>query len=305
MTDENDAIPLNAIRVFIMIARETSVTRAAQVLGITQSAASRHLAVLEGYLGTKLIERRGRYTELTDFGRLFAEAVSEPLDSIAFAVQRMRRSRAEANRLVVRTSLSAFAYTTLIPSLKSFTDEADGAVVDVMTSLSTPLLTDNFDVLITRDLSLTEPSDHWDLLEERLVCAGTPDLVSGKDLSVLRTTPILVITSRPDILQRWLTAMGVASHDIRLGPRYDHHYLALPAVTTGQGLLVAPEIVVSNLVGEGLLHILPGSRVASGMTYRAYAVDRSGNPDLARSFCRWLVRLCRKTLALTDAQISA
>ena len=303
MTNEKDAIPLNAIRVFIMIAREASVTRAAQALGITQSAASRHLAVLESYLGTKLIERRGRHTEVTDFGRLFAEAVSEPLDAIAFAVQRMRRGRTEANRLVVRTSLSTFAYTTLIPNLKSFTDEAEGAVVDVTSSLSAPTLTDTFDVLITRDLSLTEPSDHWDLLHERLVCAGTPNLVTGKDLSVLRSAPILVITSRPDILQRWLTALGVSSKDIRLGPRYDHHYLALPAVTTGQGLLIAPEIVVSNLVSQGLLDILPDSRVASGMTYRAYAVDRSANPDLARSFCRWLVRLCRKTLAVTDARI--
>ena len=301
MADEKDPIPLNAIRVFAMIAREASVTRAAQVLGITQSAASRHLAVLEGYMGANLIERRGRYTELTDFGRLFAEAVSEPLDSIAFAVQRMRRNRAESNRIVVRTSLSTFAYTTLIPNLKAFSDEMDNAVVDVITSLSLPTLTDDFDVLVTRDLSLTEPSDHWDLLDEQLVCAGTPNLVSGKDLSVLRSVQILAITSRPDILQRWMTAMDITAKDVKLGPRYDHHYLALPAVTTGQGLLIAPEIFISNLVRQGLLEILPGSRALSGMKYRAYAVDRSGNPDLARSFCRWLARLCRKSLCKMEA----
>ncbi|MCG8593250.1 MAG: LysR family transcriptional regulator [Kiloniellales bacterium] len=301
MADEKDPIPLNAIRVFAMIAREASVTRAAQVLGITQSAASRHLAVLESYMGTNLIERRGRYTELTDFGRLFAEAVSEPLDSIAFAVHRMRRNRAEPNRIVVRTSLSTFAYTTLIPNLKAFSDEMNNAVVDVITSLSLPALTDDFDVLVTRDLSLTEPSDHWDLLDEQLVCAGTPNLVSGKDLSVLRSVQILAITSRPDIMRRWMTAMDIAAKDVKLGPRYDHHYLALPAVTTGQGLLIAPEIFISNLVRQGLLDILPDSRVLSGMKYRAYAVDRSGNPDLARSFCRWLVRLCRNSLSKMEA----
>ena len=81
--DKKEALPLNAIRAFVMIARESNVSRAALVLGITQSAVSRHLAVLESYLGAKLIERRGRNTTLTDFGRRFAEAVGEPLDAIA------------------------------------------------------------------------------------------------------------------------------------------------------------------------------------------------------------------------------
>ena len=302
MAEETEALPLNAIRAFVMIARHTSVTRAAQALGITQSAASRHLAVLERHLGVKLVERRGRYIDLTDFGRLFVDAVAEPLDTIAFTVQRMRRGQTEANRIVVRTSLPTFAYTKLIPNLQAFSAQAGDAVVDVVTSLSAPSLTDGFDVLITRDLSLNEPSDHWDLLDEHLVCAGPPPLVSGQDLATIRTVPVLVITSRPDILPRWLTAMGIAVSDIHIGARYDHHYLALPAATTGQGLLIAPEIVVGDLVRQGLLDILPGSRTSSGMRYRAYALDRSGNPELSRAFCRWLLRLCRQTLPTTAQQ---
>lgn len=301
MTDERDALPLNAIRAFVAIAREAGVSRAARVLGITQSAASRHLAVLEQHLGAKLVERHGRSIELTDFGRLFADAVSEPLDAIAYTVQRMRRSRIEHNRIVVRTSLSTFAYTTLIPNLHAFSEETGGAVVDVLSSLSAPSPTDGFDVLVTRDLALSEPSDCWDLLDEQLVCAGVPELLGGKDLAVVRTTPILAITSRPDILPRWLTAMDIPVSDVRLGARYDHHYLALPAATTGQGLLVAPEIVVSELVRQRLLQVLPGSRVPSGMHYRAYAVDRSANPELAHSFCRWLVRLCRQAVPAAAA----
>ena len=83
-------MPLNSVRAFAVIARERSVTRAAAVLGIAQSAVSRHLAVLEAYLGSKLVERRGRNSELTAFGRLFATAVSEPLDTIYFTAQRMK-----------------------------------------------------------------------------------------------------------------------------------------------------------------------------------------------------------------------
>ena len=294
MADKTEALPLNAIRAFVMIARESNVSRAALVLGITQSAVSRHLAVLERYLGAQLIERRGRNTTLTDFGRRFAEAVGEPLDAISFTVQHMRRSGPEANRLVVRTSLSTFAYSTLIPSLHDFTKETNGAVVDVVTSLAPPLTTDKFDVLVTRDLSVSEPADHWDLFDEQLVCAGAASLIAGRGPSVIHEIPFLSITSRPDILPRWLSVMDIAKDEIKLGARYDHHYLALPAVTTGQGLVAAPEILIGDLIRQGILEVVPGTRLPSGMRYRAYAVDRSDNPDLARAFCRWLLRLCRR-----------
>lgn len=70
MATETDEVPLNAIRVFVTIAREGSVTRAASALRMTQSSVSRYLAVLQEYLGSDLMQRRGRRSELTEFGRL-------------------------------------------------------------------------------------------------------------------------------------------------------------------------------------------------------------------------------------------
>ncbi|WP_132589994.1 LysR family transcriptional regulator [Rhizobium sp. YTUHZ044] len=294
MTDDRD-LSLNAVRAFIQVARDSSVTRASKTLGITQSSVSRHLAVLEEYLGTKLIERRGRQSQLTDFGRLFADAIGEPLDTILFTAKRMRRNgRKDGNRLVVRTSLATFAYTVLIPNLRDFSKEMSGVTVDVISTLSAPTSTDSFDVLLTRDLTLTEPSDRWDIYDEQLVCVGAPDCIAGRGLNALRSTPVIAVTSRPDILPIWLRGMDLKTADVTSGARYDHHYLALPAVTTGQTLLVAPHILVADLIRQGLLEVLSGSRAPSGMQYRAYAVDRSSNPDVARAFCRWLTRLCRK-----------
>ncbi|WP_221129723.1 LysR family transcriptional regulator [Rhizobium lentis] len=294
MADDRD-LSLNAVRAFIQVARDSSVTRASKTLGITQSSVSRHLAVLEEYLGTKLIERRGRQSQLTDFGRLFADAIGEPLDTILFTAKRMRRNgRKDGNRLVVRTSLATFAYTVLIPNLRDFSKEMSGVTVDVISTLSAPTSTDSFDVLLTRDLTLTEPSDRWDIYDEQLVCVGAPDCIAGRGLNALRSTPVIAVTSRPDILPIWLRGMDLKTADVTSGARYDHHYLALPAVTTGQTLLVAPHILVADLIRQGLLEVLSGSRAPSGMQYRAYAVDRSSNPDVARAFCRWLTRLCRK-----------
>ncbi|WP_346656710.1 MULTISPECIES: LysR family transcriptional regulator [unclassified Bradyrhizobium] len=57
MAAEHDEVPLNAIRAFVTIAREGSVTRAARTSGTTQSSISRYRAVLQNYLGTDLVER--------------------------------------------------------------------------------------------------------------------------------------------------------------------------------------------------------------------------------------------------------
>ncbi|MFD2053683.1 LysR family transcriptional regulator [Mesorhizobium calcicola] len=294
MSEEQD-LSLNAVRAFVQVARDSSVTRASKTLGITQSSVSRHIAVLEEYLGAKLIERRGRQSQLTDFGRLFADALAEPLDTILFTAKRMRRNgRNDANRLVVRTSLATFAYTVLIPNLRDFSKEMGGITVDVISTLSAPTSTDSFDVLLTRDLTLTEPEDRWDVYDEQLVCVGAPDCVAGRGLKALRNTPVIAVTSRPDILPTWLRGMDLKTSEITSGARYDHHYLALPAVTTGSSLLVAPHILVADLIRQGLVEVLEGSRAPSGMQYRAYAIDRSSNPDVARAFCRWLTRLCRK-----------
>ncbi|PRD43763.1 LysR family transcriptional regulator [Phyllobacterium phragmitis] len=294
MTDERE-LSLNAVRAFVQVARDNSITRASKTLGITQSSVSRHVAVLEEYFGAKLLDRRGRQSQLTDYGRLFADAVAEPLETILFTARRMRREDGEnANRLVVRTSLSTFAYTLLIPNLREFSKEMGGVTVDVISTLSLPAAGDSFDVLLTRDLTLTEPADRWDIHDEQIVCVGSPDCVAGRGLEALATTPVIAVTSRPDILPTWLRYLGLRTADVRTGARYDHHYLALPAVTNGQTLLVAPHVIVADLIRQGLLEMLPGSRAPSGMQYRAYAVDRGANPDLARAFCRWLTRLCRK-----------
>ncbi|KRQ07622.1 LysR family transcriptional regulator [Bradyrhizobium pachyrhizi] len=299
MAAEHDEVPLNAIRVFVAIAREGSVTRAASTLGTTQSSVSRYLAVLQDYLGADLVERRGRRSELTEFGRLFVNTVAEPLDTVCFTAKRMRRrTQADGNRIVVRTSLSTFAHSFLIPNLSAFSAEMGGVIVDVISSLSPPTSSDDFDILITRDLSVIEPADDWEIYNETLVCVGSPNHVTGRSLSIVRSMPILNITSRPDILPTWLRAMNLSTKDIKPGARYDHNYLALPAVMTGKCLLVTPEILVGDLVRGGVLQVLPGSRTPSGMQYRAYAVDRSDKPEIARAFCRWLARLCKKAAIL-------
>ena len=62
---------LEQLRIFVAVAELEHMTRAAQLLNLTQSATSAAIAALETRYAVKLFNRIGRRIELTDAGRLF------------------------------------------------------------------------------------------------------------------------------------------------------------------------------------------------------------------------------------------
>jgi DNA-binding transcriptional LysR family regulator len=87
-------LPLNALRVFETVASAGSVRGGAHQLSITQSAASRHIAVLESTLGVRLFDRQPRGMGLTDAGEILFAAVTRGLDGIQEALNRIHSDRA-------------------------------------------------------------------------------------------------------------------------------------------------------------------------------------------------------------------
>lgn len=84
---------LEQLRIFVAVAEREHMTRAAESLGVTQSAASASIAALESRYGTKLFHRVGRNIELTDAGRLLqreAKAVLGRVTSAELALNELR-----------------------------------------------------------------------------------------------------------------------------------------------------------------------------------------------------------------------
>lgn len=71
---------LRVLRYFLAVAREGTITRAAEALHVTQPTLSKQLADLERELGCTLLERGKRATTLTDEGRVFAERARTIVD---------------------------------------------------------------------------------------------------------------------------------------------------------------------------------------------------------------------------------
>ena len=73
---------LRVLRYFLTVAREESITRAAEVLHITQPTLSRQLAQLEEDMGVQLLIRGKRKTSLTNEGLLLRRRAEEILELV-------------------------------------------------------------------------------------------------------------------------------------------------------------------------------------------------------------------------------
>ena len=85
--------PLHALRAFEAASRHGSMTRAADELGVTPGAISRHVRFLEVQMETQLFLRRASRLEPTAAGEALARSVGEALDQMAEAVSGARRHR--------------------------------------------------------------------------------------------------------------------------------------------------------------------------------------------------------------------
>jgi len=110
----SSVLDLGRLRVLVAVAREGSVTAAAESLHYAQPSVSHHLARLEAEIGVPLLQRMGRGIRLTDAGRLLV-ARAEPI------LAQMEAAQAEVEELVGlrtgRARLAAFpsALATIVP----------------------------------------------------------------------------------------------------------------------------------------------------------------------------------------------
>ncbi|GAB0113000.1 LysR substrate-binding domain-containing protein [Acidisoma sp. C75] len=81
------ALTLDQLRIFAAVAEREHMTRAAEALGLAQSAVSAAIAALETQYGTKLFHRVGRGIALTEAGRVFLGEAQAVLGRAAAAEQ--------------------------------------------------------------------------------------------------------------------------------------------------------------------------------------------------------------------------
>ena len=133
---KEDAVEIAWLEAFREVASRGSLTAAAQGLGYTQSAVSRHIAALEQATGARLFDRLPRGVRLTEEGRCLLDHAEAVLDRIGTARQALQALRdLDAGRLRVGAFDTADA--ALVPrALAEFKAAHPKVVLSVMEAVS-------------------------------------------------------------------------------------------------------------------------------------------------------------------------
>lgn len=123
--------PLNALRVFESAARQMSFTRAGEELGLTQTAVSYQIRLLEDTLGERLFLRRPRQVLLTEAGERLAPRLAEAFAIMGDAVASLGDT--SEGTLIIH-STATFASRWLARHLGTFQLENPGIAVRLETS---------------------------------------------------------------------------------------------------------------------------------------------------------------------------
>lgn len=108
------------LKTFHAAAEAKSLTGAAEILGLSQSAVSRQISALETDLGVKLFHRHARGLLPTEPGRLLYTATQDVASRIAWAEAKVHDSRDEPTGLLRVTAPTAMGAIWLAPRLARF-----------------------------------------------------------------------------------------------------------------------------------------------------------------------------------------
>ena len=284
--------PLSAIRVFEAAARHGSFTRAAAELGMTQSAVSYQIKVLEERVGAPLFIRRARDVVLSDAGHALAPATHDAFDRLAAAFSAARGASEGVLTLSVQPT---FAAQWLAERLGSFQVAHPRLAVrlDVTNKLS-DLARDDVDVAIR-----SGPGGWPGLEQHRLLpCTFTPMLSPSlaerfgpitEPADMLRLPRI----SAADVWwDDWFAAAGLSvsrTADDAPGSDLGTQHIEGRAALAGHGVGMLTPVFFKDELAAGRL-LQPFELVASnGHSYwLCYPASRRTTPKI-RAFRDWIL----------------
>ncbi|MEM7525216.1 MAG: LysR substrate-binding domain-containing protein [Pseudomonadota bacterium] len=286
--------PLSRLKPFEAAARRESFSQAAAELGMTQTAVSKQIGLLEKELGVALFERRNRAVFLTDAGRRLGRVVGAALSDVAAEIAVLRGAR-RSNELVLHCQLCE-AFYWLMPRLASFHERHPDLELRVVSALD-PLTetAEAFDVAMQTSgrasgsarLAFTAPDDIFPVCAPKLVAAADRPL-STRDLARYPLLSHQVVPQDWVEWRDWFEGVGAAfPHAARIVP-FDSYPLALQAAVSGQGVALGWRITTEGMIAEGKL-IRPcaefADRPSEISVYRGAA--RDPHPD-AEKLLTWL-----------------
>lgn len=282
--------PLNWLRAFEAAARLNSFTEAGRELGVTQSAISQNVRLLEARLGQRLFERLPQRLELTESGKAYLPAVQEGFRHIAAGTREVF-GPAHGDRVTLRVT-PGFAEFWLGPRLP----QLYAAAPDLNLRITSTVWEIEFEAGGT-DLEIRYGDGHWPglvaekLTVDRMFPVAAPEIGArlAAEPAALAHERLLHAIGFRVTWPTWLDAAGLSDVvDGSSGDHFDTAVLPIELAERGCGVALGRSSLVADKLAEGrLVAPLTPALETDEAFYLVRPVDVPLSADAAR-LAAWL-----------------
>jgi DNA-binding transcriptional LysR family regulator len=287
---------LEAMRVFSQVVESGGFTAAADKLGLSTTAASRHVAELEAHLQTRLLNRTTRRVSLTESGRAFYERAVQLLADLQEAEQEASRSAIVPRGTIKLTTSVNFGVRHVAPVIAAFLAAHAGVRFDVsLSDRVVDLVEEGFDLAVRIGAPGSENLVARKLGETRLVPCASPAYLAAHGVprapeDLVQHICLTYEYVSPRHVWRFFDPDG-KEHAVRVGgPLHSNNGdLLAEAAAQGAGIVFEPAFIVGPDVRVGRLVPLLQEFTAPPMPIYAVYPSRKHLSAKVRLFVEFLV----------------
>jgi LysR family glycine cleavage system transcriptional activator len=301
-------VSIKAVQAFEAAARLGAFALAADELGVTPSAVSHQVKLLEDQLGVPLFHRAHRAVMLTDAGRLYATEVTAAFARIDAATQNVGTAGMAA--ILTVHSTPSFATQWLMPRLARFGERHPGIDIRLHASVSPVDLAQGVVDVAIRYNPGPPPAGAVmvPFPEDRIVPMCSPSLAGG--LHPIRSPDDLghhtLIHSEITILgwRDWGRRHRRVPLDLERGPRFDRSFMAISAAVDGLGVCLDSLLLAEQELKAGKLVIPFRDEVLKVQGHGFQTLRSKADLPKVRIFREWLFAELARTHDWADAHLA-
>jgi DNA-binding transcriptional LysR family regulator len=273
---------LVALTVFAKVVEQGSFARAAERLGLSPSAVSRHVADLEAHLGARLLNRTTRRLSLTESGQAFHERTVQLLADLEEAEAAVT-AHALAPRGTLRlTCPITFGERHLAPAIAAFAADHPQLAFEVdLSDRTVDIVEEGYDLAVRIGAVGSAALIARPIGRTQLVCCAAPAYVARRGAPAvpedLARHACLAYAYQADRgLWRFADAQGEERAVKVAGPLGANNGRFLAEIAAaGLAIVLEPDFIVGDDLRAGrLVRLLPDFRPPASPIYAVYPSRR-------------------------------
>lgn len=295
-------VPLNALRVFEAVARHGSFSRAADELGMTQTAVSYQIKLLEEHIGEQLFLRQPRRIVNTETAERMLPSVSKGFEHLGDAM--LAAVQPSSQTLEIHSS-PTFASHWLARNLGSFQLAWPGTAVRLLrVSKITDFNRDPADISIRWGVG-PWPEHECHLLGRFSYAPMLSPALAASAGGITEPRHLLrlpIIGAQQDSWQTWFASAGLEPPDLSVHKRHNYieQDLCANAALAGQGVAILNHIYFAEDLASGRL-IAPFNHHCSDDIgiWLVHPASRRNNPKI-KAFREWILAAVSADMQRTE-----